>query len=434
MEINAMFDETAFLMSDTGQLNDLVNDLLLSIDRQQDICDVPASMIPGVNFNERLESNPLFYYYYDDIQNRQNDCIDSVRQAVNEYIDILEKEGGRILQKQALYLGTSSPASGIMDSFLLFQQFVSGSRQDFEDILAGSAFDTLKFDFPPEVMDTITAAGFVNNARRAITGGERLLAQIKADISADWPMLQTIRSRMEKWIKPGEDADPKNSQEAISGIPQLIHTDDVVTPSITMVAGTKRVKGPWYNELGFFVGNSEERDRRNIQSIFNAEQSEYGFYLRGAVMEMRFLKDDYQKRWALHYSGNYLEKSINEDTVQSKPSVNFSQFQGRLAGEFIVFDNILSLYSGINWILPLTNVAMYRERLPFQKDGQPYMDFGVRMFLEPGKVLNVKDPGLGIVIDINFIVNNQDMRSVNYKGDSLVPGLRFAIQKTLSVN
>jgi hypothetical protein len=151
-------------------------------------------------------------------------------------------------------------------------------------------------------------------------------------------------------------------------------------------------------------------------------------------MQMSFLKEQYQKKWAFYYSMNYLEKSINEDTIQSKPSVNFSQFQGRLAGEYIVFDNFLSFYTGINWIAPLTNVNMYRERLPFQKDGQPYMDFGIRMFLEPGKILKTKDSGLGLVLDVNFIVNNKDMRSVNSKGDSLVPALRFAMQKTLSVN
>lgn len=77
---------------------------------------------------------------------------------------------------------------------------------------------------------------------------------------------------------------------------------------------------------------------------------------------------------------------------------------------------------------------MYRERLPFQKDGQPYVDFGFRLLLQPGKDLKLAEDGLGIVVDVNFIVNNKDMRTVNNNKDSLVPGLRFAVQKTLTGN
>ncbi len=35
-------------------------------------------------------------------------------------------------------------------------------------------------------------------------------------------------------------------------------------------------------------------------------------------------------------------------------------------------------------LFQLTNINMYRERLPFEKDLQPYVDFGFRRLLQPG--------------------------------------------------
>ena len=433
MEINAMFDNGYGMPPDTGILSTKVNFLISEIRQQQSVCTTSfrdttslPSTTPG------LTRNPLFNMYYNDIKKRQAECIVSIQKILNEYNSLLDTESGRLLQRQAMYLQHGEIKQEILDTFLIFQKYIADSRKSYKRYDAVGEIDSLTVTYDTAQLNAMSPVEFIEKTNRAIQSGNNLLEDLSTSIKKEGEMLKKIQARTNAWLNPKKDENPDKSEEVIAGIPQLIHTDNVVTPSLSMVAGAKRVKGPWYNELGVFVGNSEERNRRNIQSIFNAEQSEYGFYIRGAVMEMRFLQVKYQKNWAFHYNLNYLEKSINEDTIQSQQSVNFSQFQGRLAGEYIVFNNFLSLYTGINWIAPLTNVKMYRERLPFQKDGQPYMDFGIRMFLEPGKMLKMKDSGLGIVLDVNFIVNNKDMRSVNSKGDSLVPGLRFAMQKTLS--
>lgn len=433
MEINAMFDNGYGLSPDTGVISRQVNSLISEIRHQQFVCTTSfrdATSLPSAT--EGLTGNPLFNMYYNDIKKRQADCVGSIQTILKDYNSLLDTESGRLLQRQAIYLLKAEIKPEILDTFLQFQNYISDSRKSYEKYKSVGESDSLTVIYSAADLRVMTPQEFVEKTNQAIRSGNNLLENLSTSIRKEGEMLKKIQARTNAWLNPKKDENPDKSEEVIAGIPQLIHTDNVVTPSLSMVAGAKRVKGPWYNELGVFVGNSEERNRRNIQSIFNAEQSEYGFYIRGAVMEMRFLQVKYQKNWAFHYNLNYLEKSINEDTIQSQQSVNFSQFQGRLAGEYIVFNNFLSLYTGINWIAPLTNVKMYRDRLPFQKDGQPYMDFGIRMFLEPGKMLKMKDSGLGIVLDVNFIVNNKDMRSVNSKGDSLVPGLRFAMQKTLS--
>ncbi len=428
MEINALDKDVIRNAEGTIELSNTVAELLDEIDLQIQACS-EINALPNV---ATLFSDPLFDFVYKDLKDRQKNCITSIKSNANEYIEILDLEAGRLLQSQSIYIGSGSPKSEVLDSFVIFQNRLKKSRTSLDSLNFSNAFDSLNIDFTNAERLSMTGPVFISRVERAKSNGERMLDSVKAHITRELNFLKQIRSRTEAWLKaPAKD---EKSQENITGIPQIIHTDNVVTPSVTMVAGTKKVDGPWYNELGFFAGNSEERDRRNIQSIFNAEQSEYGFYLRGFLSKLGFLQEQYQSNWAVHYHFNYLEKSINEDTVQTKPSVNYSQFQGRLGAEYIVFQNILSIYAGGNWIVPLTNVNMYRERLPFQKDLQPYVDFGFRLLLQPGKELKLADDGLGIVVDVNFIVNNKDMRTVNSNNDSLVPGLRFAVQKTLTGN
>ncbi len=387
---------------------------------------------PGTAIRAAYFREPFFDAY----ARTQKASLENIKNGILEggwkLIDLLDDQGAKLLQFQSRYIASGKSDTIVFDSILILERRLAKTRRKIEDILHGPEMDRLHVSLDTHDLQNIPFAQLESKLIVAVTTGKQILQQIMETTSHQIKLAVDIKKRTEIWTKgEGAGISKPEAQETVAGLPQLLQTESFVSPSVTMVAGV-RSDSSWYHELGLFTATSKDIGKQALQSVFNPDQSNLGMFLRGSYTRIKLIRSDVNDRFAIHYQIYYLNKSVHIDTLTDRAGLDFNQIQGRLASELIVFDNLFSIYGGISFNTPITNLETFRNDLPLNSTGQVFGDVGFRLFFEPGSSkVNVKD-GFGFIVDVNFMINNKDMRDVNPTKDSIVPALRVAMQKSLS--
>lgn len=95
----------------------------------------------------------------------------------------------------------------------------------------------------------------------------------------------------------------------------------------------------------------------------------------------------------------------------------------------MVIRNLLSLYGNVNGLSAVTNTEKFEEKLSVKRKISGFLDFGIRMLINPSKELKLES-NFKLYVDINFLVAGGDVRAINKSKDILIPNIRFGVRKS----
>ena len=235
--------------------------------------------------------------------------------------------------------------------------------------------------------------------------------------------LQENLNKLEKWKSLfSKLSSGPIKKDALGTLPQITSINKKVTPTISLIGATN-FNGN--HRIGIFTG-STNGDTLSTATMIVPELSKVGIYAAGFFNLSYMFAEKYKNRFGINYNIQYNDKATYNRETNS--NFDFSQFQLKSGLEYIVFANVLSLYGNYTFIKPLTNVDLYKQAFKLQGSSQDFLDFGVKLFVQPGE--SSVEQGFGIFIDLNFMVANESIRKFQYANDNLITSYRLGIQKS----
>ncbi len=259
-----------------------------------------------------------------------------------------------------------------------------------------------------------------------LEGIKRRLESFSADIIAQ---KAGVKQKLEEFKKVNQPTEPK--EENIAALPFLSSIPGIKSISGSLsVFGNKTVnidKSSLYAEFGGFIGATGTTDEQNINSLFIPESSKYAFFIKASLGFDRSSATERIGRLGLNFNFYYAGKKIVVDTVINKNGFNISLFQTKIGVEYILLRDLLSTYVNVNALAIGSNVGEFEKATLNTKKVKGFVDWGIRMLLDPNKNLSLGN--FKLFFDLNFLINGGDLKSLNKSSDFIIPNIRFGIRK-----
>jgi len=228
----------------------------------------------------------------------------------------------------------------------------------------------------------------------------------------------------------------KNNKESKTGT----RTDLGALPGLSAILGQKEVnlnisvlgsqlisneKSSIYGEIRLFTSGIKTDSIQNRKTLFLPEASTFGISgkLNFGFGPIRQVEN--AKRIGINMEFHILGKKIKPDNTKDETSISPLVFHTKTGLEIIAIKNILSIYFNINTLTPLDKVADYRSGLSIKKNFFGFVDFGTRMLLIPKENFG----GLKLKVDLGFISNGGEIKSILQSEDLVIPTFRLGLQK-----
>ncbi|MBP6024704.1 hypothetical protein [Ferruginibacter sp.] len=346
---------------------------------------------------------------------------------LNKDLDALKKvaDSPKISVREKLLL-TSFHQSLVKDKDII-QQFNS-SFEDKKDSL-NVLLESLK-KFNP---DTITLFVSYTNIDSLSKENSKMLTGLKLRIGIVLNEIKEgkikIKTRLDELAKASEIKAPKDDN--VSTLPFINSI-----PGIKSISGSISVFGQntinlaktsLYAEYGGFVGTNGNTDQQNLNSLFIPEASTYAFFIKSSWGFDLSSATERNGRLGLNLNFYYAGKKLITDTAKDKKGFDVSLFQMKTGFEFQIFRDLMSIYGNINALTIGNNVEQFEKTVGNTKKVRGFIDWGVKMLLDPNKNLDLGN--FKLFFDLNFLINGGDLRSINKSTDLIVPNIRFGVRK-----
>lgn len=127
-----------------------------------------------------------------------------------------------------------------------------------------------------------------------------------------------------------------------------------------------------------------------------------------------------------------LSKKLKPDNLTTDNSFSTLVFHTKTGLEYIAVKNFLSFYANVNTITALDNIKKFKTNLNTDKIFRGFVDFGSRIFINPLDG-GIEKLGLKFKIDLGFISNSGDIKSIIKSDDLIIPTFRFGLQKDFNL-
>jgi hypothetical protein len=236
-------------------------------------------------------------------------------------------------------------------------------------------------------------------------------------------MNETFRALKDRITKTNPGL-PKSSN-AISTSPALNNFANKFSPSLTLLGSAKFGKN--YNELGLFTGGLFNGGNPSKEAIFFHDLSDFSIYYKGASSAIALV--DTNQKTGLNYEIYFMSKQLGADTTLGISPISYHSIQLKAGFEYVVYKNIASIYSNINYHLPLSQRSVLEKVYGSDRLDQINFDVGVKMLLNPSQTGN---GGTNLFVDVNLMFLTNSMKTALKSKDSLLPGLRIGVQQRLT--
>jgi hypothetical protein len=233
-----------------------------------------------------------------------------------------------------------------------------------------------------------------------------------------------LPSNRQSKIKPQNDF---STLPLISSIPGIGYYN----ANISLFGQTKYEdpNSAFFIQYGGYAGATNTNSIINFNSIFNTETSTYGFFVKNFWGFDPTGDKAKQSQLGINLDIFYLGKKIIVDTVKEKEGFQSSFFHVKAGAEYMIINNLLSVYGNANALSAVTNVKSFEEKLSVSKKINGFIDFGVRMLMNPSKELKLEN-NFKLYVDINFIIASGDVKTINKSQDIFIPNIRFGVRKS----
>jgi len=231
---------------------------------------------------------------------------------------------------------------------------------------------------------------------------------------------QKLKDRIEK----ANPSLPKSSN-ALSTSPALNNFANKFSPSLTLLGSAKFGKN--YNELGLFTGGLFNGGNPSKEAIFFPDLSDFSIYYKGASSAIALV--DTNQKTGLNYEIYFMSKQLGADSALGISAITYNSIQLKAGFEYVVYKNIASIYSNINYHLPLSQRSVLEKVYGSDRLDQINFDVGVKMLLNPSQTGN---GGTNLFVDVNLMFLTNSMKTALKSKDSLLPGLRIGVQQRLT--
>lgn len=236
--------------------------------------------------------------------------------------------------------------------------------------------------------------------------------------------LKTTNNKIDEMRKKLSTTNNDKDLAAIVNINSLLGQRSLI-PSTTVLGNRKFqfVNSDWYGEIKLFTAAMTNQNLR-LSNLFIPEASNLGFTINTTTL----LSKD--KNTGLLFSFNYLGKNLyGVDSTKKKADTTFFNM-GVIHTKFgiqriLVANDILSVYANQNYILPIDNISIFDKFYRTEKSSLRsiigYFDVGIKALLSSPKT------SAKLIIDVGFIINNSDTRSITGSVDRAIPNLKVSI-------
>jgi hypothetical protein len=203
------------------------------------------------------------------------------------------------------------------------------------------------------------------------------------------------------------------------------------------VLGFKKVESgssSIYGEVKLFTSGIKTDSTQNLRTLFLPEASNFG--ITGKInIGLGLVNNDStrnNKVFGINLEFNLLGKKIKPDNSNTENSITPLVFHTKTGLEFIAIKNFLSLYANVNTITTLDNVEKFKINLNTTKLFRGFVDFGARILLAPTDS-KLESLGLKFKLDLGFISNGNNIKSIIKSDDLIIPTFRFGLQKDFNL-
>lgn len=210
--------------------------------------------------------------------------------------------------------------------------------------------------------------------------------------------------------------------------------DLIITPTLTLLGSNNNTSKNVYRETGLSIGVVSDKVAQNNLSFFYADLSSFkvnagfNFYLQ-KLADSAYVQADDRGVIGFNFDLSFLGKRYFTDTTKVKESFNTTAFFLKTGVEIVIIDKILSGYSNVKAFAPVSGFEPFRE---YKKNNQTLystIDFGFNFLLNPMD----KGNDLKILLNLNFLINNNDVKVFTKYDGFLVPSVKIGFSKSLNV-
>jgi hypothetical protein len=210
--------------------------------------------------------------------------------------------------------------------------------------------------------------------------------------------------------------------------------DLILTPTITLLGSNNNTRKNVYRETGLSIGVVSDKVAQNNLSFFYADLSTFkvnagfNFYLQ-KMADTAYIKTDDRGIIGFNFDLSFLGKKYFTDTTKFKESFNTTAFFLKTGIEIVLIDQILSGYSNIKAFAPVSGFEPFRDFKQTNNTLYSTIDFGFNFLLNPKE----KGNGFNILLNLNFLINNNDVKVFTKYDGFLVPSVKIGFSKSLNV-
>ncbi|AFK03995.1 hypothetical protein Emtol_2862 [Emticicia oligotrophica DSM 17448] len=196
-------------------------------------------------------------------------------------------------------------------------------------------------------------------------------------------------------------------------------------PSTTVLGNRKFqfINSDWYGEVKLFTAAMTNQNLR-LSNLFIPEASNLGFTINTTTLPSK------DKNTGIFFSFNYLGKNLyGIDSTKNKADTtlfNMGVIHTKIGLQrILVANDILSIYANQNYILPIDNIKVFDKFYRTEKSSLHsiirYFDVGIKALLSSSKT------SAKLMIDVGFIINNSDTKSITGSVDRAIPNLKVSV-------
>lgn len=212
---------------------------------------------------------------------------------------------------------------------------------------------------------------------------------------------------------------------SIASSPSISGISNKYSPSLAIQATAKF--GSSYNELGLFTGGLLSNNVKSVESMYFPELSNFSIYYKGSKAGIKLVNAN--QKTGINYEVYYMTKQFGEDSILGIDEFTYQAIQLKAGFEYVIYNEIISMYGNINFHMPITNKDNIRNIIGKERTDQVNIDAGIRMMLNPSQQSN---GGTKLFVDLNMVFLNNTMQDVIKTKDNLLPNLKIGIQQRLT--